>query len=102
MGNRWRAANREKIREQDRRRYAANLEKAREKTREKARRLRAANPEKAREKERLQKERLDDHVIAKYLKIPAKLLREHCPALIEAKRQQILLTREIRKQQQQP
>ena len=103
----WRAANPEKVREGVRKYRAANPEKVREgvrkyraanheKVREWVRKYRAANPEKEREKIRKYREKLTDGYLIY-------LLKKHnlpiIPEIIDYKRIQLKLYREIKNQQ---
>ena len=103
----WAAANPEKIREYNRKWRAANPEKVREgvrkyraanheKVREWVRKYRAANPEKEREKIRKYREKLTDGYLIY-------LLKKHnlpiIPEIIDYKRIQLKLYREIKNQQ---
>lgn len=92
QSRKWHAANPEKYREQSRKYRAANPEKCREQFRK----YRAANPEKIREYNRKYREELSDGYLIGQLK--------HCnlpvtPEIIDYKRIQLKLYREIKNQQ---
>jgi hypothetical protein len=106
----WRDENREKVRVYRQEYRAKNAEKCRqivrdwhknnrERTNELNRKWRAQNPEKARKRHIKRRDVLAVDYIANLMGLRSKTLLEH-PELIEAKREQIRITRQLKQQKQ--